>query len=154
MYYSFPGAYKFLRSTDSLILPHMSYLKKISSNSAVGRSGINEAHMRYLSEKINLLKGEEKLVNILFDEIYVKSEVTYKNGKLEGMSATDVTQPTTTILAVMYTSVLSKNKDVVGLFPVQNLTADYLSELIQKIIKDMTFMGFEILTLISDNNIT
>jgi hypothetical protein len=152
MYYSFPGAYKFLRSTDSLILPHMSYLKKICSNSAVGRSGINEAHMRYLSEKINLLKDEEKLVNILFDEIYVKPEVTYKNGKLEGMSATDVTQPATTILAVMYTSVLSKNKDVVGLFPVQNLTADYLSELIQKIIKDMTFMRFEILTLISDNN--
>jgi hypothetical protein len=28
MYYSFPGAYTFLRSTDSLILPHMSYLKK------------------------------------------------------------------------------------------------------------------------------
>jgi hypothetical protein len=76
----------------------------------------------------------------------------YKNGKLEGMSATDVTQPATTILAVMYTSVLSKNKDVLGLFPVQNLTADYLSELIQKIIKDITFMGFEILTLISDNN--
>jgi hypothetical protein len=69
MYYSFPGAYKFLRSTDSLILPHMSYLKKICSNSAVGRSSINEAHMRYLSEKINLLKDEEKLVNILFDEI-------------------------------------------------------------------------------------
>jgi hypothetical protein len=67
---------------------------------------------------------------------------------LEGMSATDVTQPATTILAVMYTSVLSKNKDVLGLFPVQNLTADYLSELIQKIIKDITFMGFEILTLI------
>jgi hypothetical protein len=47
----------------------MSYLKKICSNSAVGRSSINEAHMRYLSEKINLLKDEEKLVNILFDEI-------------------------------------------------------------------------------------
>lgn len=152
MYYSFPAAYKFLRSTDSLILPHMSYLKKICCNSAVGRSGINEAHMRYLSEKLKMLKEDDKLINILFDEIYVKPEVTYKSGKLEGMSATDVTQPATTILAVMYTSVLSKNKDVIGLFPIQNLTANYLSDLIQKIVKDLTLMGYEILTLISDNN--
>lgn len=53
----------------------------------------------------------------------------------------------------MITSVLSNNKDVIGLLPVRNLTADYLYAIINIIISQITNVGYEILCLISEDKV-
>lgn len=151
-FYSYPSAYAFLRNSRTLKLPHMSYLRRICRCDNLASAGINEAHLKYLSEKLTLLNEEEKLINILFDEIYVKPDVDYKNGKLVGMSSFNINERATTVQTFMLTSVLSKNKDVIGMFPVLNIQAENLKDLLMKVIEQITNAGYTILTLISDNN--
>ena len=58
----------------------------------------------------------------------------------------------TTIQAFMITSLLSKYKDVVALFPVCNLTADLLLTYANNVLSLLHECGFIVFCLISDNN--
>ncbi|GLV34058.1 hypothetical protein CBL_05078 [Carabus blaptoides fortunei] len=77
----------------------------------------------------------ERKINVMLDEIYVNSDISNKGGKIEGFSVNtdnDSNKPATTIQTFMLRSILSKNKDIIGFFPVQRLTAAHLHELIMK----------------------
>lgn len=80
--------------------------------------------------------------------------MTYKGGKLEGVAHNTDGNVTlaTTIQAFMVSSVLSKNKDVVGLFPCKDINGEYLHNLILQILNMLKSVGFKVLTIISDNN--
>lgn len=52
----------------------------------------------------------------------------------------------------MITSLLSDNKDIVGLYPVKHLTAEKLHEMTLNVIHALTECGYRVLSLISDNN--
>ncbi|XP_042896693.1 transposable element P transposase [Parasteatoda tepidariorum] len=58
----------------------------------------------------------------------------------------------TTLQCFMISSLFSKNKDVVGLFPMKNQTATDLLPILHKILEILKLAGYAILTIISDNN--
>lgn len=93
-------------------MPHPNYLKTFN----IGSLNSGSIQENYLSGKLKLLQPQEKYVNLLLDEIYVKPSVSYKGNKLEGFAQnTDNHQLANTVLTLMITSILSSNKDVVGL---------------------------------------
>lgn len=149
IYFSFPAAYLLIRDSQFLTLPHPSYLKKLTSLCTPTYSF--SSYNSYLKNKSDLLKEEEKIVNVLLDEIYVNPSLTYKAGHVVGMSENSDLEAST-IQAFMISSLLSKNKDVIALFPVRNLTADILINYANKVLSILHECGFTVLALISDNN--
>lgn len=65
-------------------MPHPKYLQKFTMKMGPSNSGLNESQVKYLSCKCLLLKENEKMVDLLLDVVYIKPDITYKNGKLEG----------------------------------------------------------------------
>jgi hypothetical protein len=69
------------------------------------------------------------------------------------MSANTNNEVASTVQTFMITSILSKNYDVVGLFPVKNRETDYyLTDLLSDVIKNLIKSGYHIICILSDNN--
>lgn len=152
--FAFPGSYNYIRVAKLLTMPHPKYLNKFTFKLGVNTSGLQSGHMDYLKKKVSVLEENEKLCCLLLDEIYVKPEITYKGGKVEGLVVNDqnAPEPASTVQVFMISSIMSKYKDVVGLFPIKNLSSDMLFTLTNLVIKLLTEIGFKVFCLISDNN--
>lgn len=102
------------------------------------------------------LEDKEKCINVMLDKIYIKPTISYKGGKIEefgkGVDGVSCGEVATTVQTFMLTSIMSKNKDVVGLYPNKNLKAEHLRDLFVQVIKALTIAGYIIITKISDNN--
>nr|CAI5826452.1 unnamed protein product [Callosobruchus analis] len=61
----FPGAYKMLRDTGCLTLPHPIYLSQITADIKTD-VGIKQSQIQYLKRKAYNLAPHEKFINILF----------------------------------------------------------------------------------------
>lgn len=151
IFFSYPAAYTLIRDSKIFTLPHPSYLKKLASMCIPNSTYCRKSHVSFLKNKSNLLKEEEKIVNVLLDEIYINPLLNYKAGRIIGMSENS-DAAASTIQTYMISSVLSKNKDVVALFPVRNLTTDILLKYTNEVLKVLHDCGFTVLSLISDNN--
>ena len=77
----------------------------------------------------------------------------YKDGNVVGI-ADNSREPivATTVQTFMISSILSKNKDVVALISVKNLTSDHLCKYTTEVMNLLNSCGYTILSLISDNN--
>ncbi|KAG8175396.1 hypothetical protein JTE90_023762 [Oedothorax gibbosus] len=146
LFFAYPAAYLCVRNSKVLSLPHPSYLRKLSH---IMKSGVNSDHFLYLKKKANLLKPNERVVNLLFDEIYVDKCIDFKSGHLYELSENADTLATT--VQSFITSVFSHNKDIVSLFPVSNMTAQDLHNYCCQVLQ-MLECGYTVLIIISDNN--
>ena len=135
-----------------LQLPHISYLRKLSSIFNVNLNAHDTGHITYLREKAKVLQEHERHVILMLDEIHVTPKTTYKGGELMGVACNTTTEEATTVQTFMICSVLSKNKDVAAMLPVKGLTAEFLAECSLKIIKMLEDIGYFVLCLVSDNN--
>jgi len=93
------SAYKFLRDT-CLTLPHISYLRQLSSCFTQNSSTLTDdnAECAYLKQKCSVLAEHERLCMLMMDEIYVSPKVAYKGGKFHGF-ATNVSASADTVEA-------------------------------------------------------
>lgn len=121
--FSHPGAYQCIRNSNSLTLPHSRYLKKLAMKLGTEKTCLDESHKIYLRNKLAHLESHEPVVNLLLYEVYVQSKIAYTGEKLEGHAYNNPKEPATAIQTFMITSLLSKNEDVVGLFPMKNIQA-------------------------------
>ena len=151
MFYSNPSAYRYIRDSDYISLPHPDYLRKLSCNCQINSTGFNDSHKRYLQQHLSGLSEEKKLVNLLIDEIHVKSKLSYKAGKITG-AASNNADIANSLQVFMISSLRSSYKDIVALYPVKNMTALNLQEMLIKILKILSELGFKIISIISDNN--
>lgn len=150
-FYSFPSAYIMIRECKVLILPHPSYLKKLSAALTVSSSP--DSHIAYLRKKNSLLNKQEKVVNVLLDEIYISPAMDYKGGHLVGSAENCArVESATTIQTFMIVSPFAHNKDVVALFPVRNINAEKLYSYTKDVLQILVHCGYSPLCLISDNN--
>ena len=101
-------------------------------------SGITNNHLNYLAMKLKSLNEDERHVNLLMDEIHVKSIFNYKARKLQGISENN-SNPATSLEVFMLTSVKSNNKDIVALYPVSKLTANYLVHYTNLVLKSFCY---------------
>ncbi len=86
---------------------------------------------------------------MLIDEVYVKKQVEYVNGEITGLSPNNT--PASTVLCFMVSSVCSKYRDMVALYPITGLTADKLHKCFMEVLDRLCQIGFRVLTICTDN---
>ena len=109
--------------------------------------------LKYLKSKVALLQPNELKVNIRLDEQHIKSNVAYQNGKLIGHAENQSVKSANRIQCFMLFSILSNNRDVVSLVPVQQMTSSYLCDLTKHVITNVINAGYTVISIISDNNV-
>lgn len=148
-----PQAYRFVRQTNLLILPHPSTLhklnSKLNSNPQLQQNDIN--FLKYIKQKATNIKESDTSISLMIDEIHIKKNLDYKGGDITGMSH-DNSDLASSAHVFMITSLFSKYKDVVHILPVQKITADILFSFIKKIIIELEKIGFRVIVIVSDNN--
>jgi len=103
------SVYNRLRSSV-LSLPHVSYLKRLSSVFTLSSGLHDNEHAHYLREKVQVLQPHERHVMLLFDEIYVNPQTTFKGGSISGSAVNSPGEEATTVQTFMICSLLSANK--------------------------------------------
>lgn len=153
LYYTYPAAYSLISDSNVIKLPNQSYLRKLSTSLSYDSnlSSVNQV-LSYLKKKAELLDDHEKVVALLLDEIYITPSVSYKSGNIVGVSENVSNEEASTVQTFMISSIFSKNKDVLALIPVKNLTAEQLHAYTLKVLQILHEYGYTVLALISDNN--
>ena len=119
IYYGIAAVYRSSRDSNQLVLPQSSYIRRLSLN-VNNKPNIESSHSDYLRKRVSVLSDRERLVNVLSDEIHVKSGVS--GGKIIGGSE-NTEDIANSIQSFMISLLLSKNEDIVALFPVHNIKA-------------------------------
>ena len=81
--------------------------------------------------------------------LHIKMQNAYQNGHAENQSVKSANR----IQCFMLSSILSNNRDVVSLVPVQQMTSSYLCDLTKQVITNVTNAGYTVISIISDNNV-
>ena len=134
--YKSPACYEEVRKV--LCLPSKHLIRDISSNIRVDSGNVCQ---KYLTSKAALLQPNELKVNIQLDEIHIKSNVAYQNGKLVGHAENQSVKSANRIQCFMLSSILSNNRDVVSLVPVKQMTSSYLCDLTKQVITNVINAG-------------
>ena len=146
------SCYKALYDSNTLTLPSPSNLSKILCFLKPDISINSTTNIEYMKAKCERLSENDRLVNLMIDEIYVKKRVSFKGGCVTGFSDNRLNEEATTIQSFMISSLFSKYKEMVALVPVCRMTADDLYKLTVQVLKMLYESGFRICALISDNN--
>ena len=99
-----------------LLLPSSCRLKQFSAWSDVNTSKVGFEYLKHQSESWS---AQEKIVVLLFNEVYMAQRVEYSDGSFVGLNEDGV--PVKTVLAFMVQSICGKYRDVVCLIPVNKL---------------------------------
>jgi len=101
------------------------------------------------------LKPEERIVSLLFDEIYVMPSIRLRKGHMYGYSLDQPSKPARTILAIMIKFFDDKQPAFISkLYPVFSLKPCFLINCLKENIAIIQQLGGRILTLLCDNHPT
>ena len=113
------AAHTVLREENILCLPSTNTLRKVSRRMS-DADGLDNSG--YLALRDSHLNEHERNVVLMIDEIYVAKRVEYSGGDVKGL--TPDCAVASTLLCFMVKSVVSKYKDIVGIYPAHKLTAE------------------------------
>ena len=130
IYHKSPYCYMELQQLPCL--PSIRMLQDVSSSLQVGD---NSNCITFLQSKAAMLKPSELLINIQLGNAENKEQAASR------------------IQCFINSRITSKNKDVISLTPVQNMTYVELSKLMLQVITNVTNAGFRIVSIISDTNV-
>ncbi|GFX52925.1 hypothetical protein TNCV_3227931 [Trichonephila clavipes] len=140
MYIKSTTCYSYVRDKGNIILPSVRQLQRVASGLNVTPGLSTLANENYLRDRCKELKDREKQVILQIDEIFIKSAITYKCNKIIGF--TEKGEAATTIQCFLYSSLLSKNKEIVSLNPVKNMNDEDLYSMTLEILSLMEKVGF------------
>lgn len=147
-----PQAYNFLRNSNLLVLPSSKTLKSICSSFKTDPSNEDDEHfLQYASAKFKHLEEDDKLVVLMLDEIHLKPFLDFKGGNIVG-NAQNSKEVATGAHVFMLNSLKSSYKEVIHILPVQKVKAEFLHEILKKVILGLEHIGFEILVVATDNH--
>ncbi|GFT16745.1 hypothetical protein TNCV_1333591 [Trichonephila clavipes] len=121
MYIKSTTCCSYVRDKGNKIFPSVRQLQIVAAGLNVTPGLSTLANENSLRGRCKELKDHEKQVTLQIDEIFIKSAITYKCNKIIGF--TEKGEATTTIQCFLYSSLLSKNKEIVSLNPVKNRNA-------------------------------
>ncbi|GFY32569.1 transposable element P transposase [Trichonephila clavipes] len=150
MYIKSTTCYSYVRDKGNIILPSVRQLQRVASGLNVTPGLSTLANENYLRGRCKELKDHEKQVVLQIDEIFIKSAITYKCNTFIGL--TKKGEAATTIQCFLYSSLLSKNKEIVSLNPVKNMNAEDLHSMTLEILSLTEKVGFSVVCIVSDNN--
>nr|CAH7764584.1 unnamed protein product [Callosobruchus chinensis] len=148
-----PHAYKYLRHSGTVILPHSKTLKTIC-NKFLTDPTIEEkqSFLMYAKNVAKYLEDREKNVILLIDEVHIEPFVDYKGGNIVGTACNNHNELATTAYAFMINSVFSSFKEVVHISPISKIDYKILHSFLDKVIKGLEEIGYRLFCIISDNN--
>ena len=140
-----PACYRYLQSLDCVSLPHHSTLQRLYSN-----IGLDSEFTRFLQQSTVDFNYMERCVIIQMDEVHVKSEYTYKGGKIIGASM-QPDYPAKTVFAIMVSSLCKKWSTIVRLIPCSSSSAKELFPIIKSVINDIENCNLTVEAIGTDN---
>ena len=140
-----PASYQYLQSISCISLPHSNTLQKLYSS-----FGLENEFFTFLKQYTQSFSLEQRHVIIQMDEIHVKSDISFKGGKLFA-SNFDPENPTKTVFAIMVSSLYKKWSCIVRLLPGGSLTAEKLLNTIKSCIHDVEECGLFVEIISTDN---
>ena len=136
--------YNFLQSLECLALPHFNTIQKLYFS-----FGLDDNFTTYLKQATSNFTPQEKNVILQMDEIHVKSDLTYKAGKIVGGSL-DPNDPTKTVFSIMVSSLFRKWSTIVRLLPLGSSSAQKLFPTIQSVISDVEQCNLSVQVISTD----
>ena len=119
-----PASYRYLQGLDCLSLPHVHTLDKLYSS-----FGLENDFYAYLRQDTSSFTPQERNVIIQMDETHVKSEISYKGGKVYGPNL-NPEDPTRTVFAVMVSSLHKKWSCISRLLSCASISAEKIFPII------------------------
>ncbi|KAH9374829.1 hypothetical protein HPB48_015762 [Haemaphysalis longicornis] len=148
-----PHAYRFIRSSMKVKLPHPATIRRLCSSYGVSPALEQQdaCFLNYAKTILNAMKEHERTVTLMMDEIHIQAYFDYKGGYVTGAAANS-SSPAKTAHVFMLQSLLSNHKDVVHILPVAQIDAKALHEFLRKLITELEVLGFRVVAVVSDNN--
>uniref|UniRef100_A0A1I8IVA6 THAP-type domain-containing protein n=1 Tax=Macrostomum lignano TaxID=282301 RepID=A0A1I8IVA6_9PLAT len=141
------AAYKAILDDGSICLPSIRNLVRLTSVLSKESGIVEEA---YIQLRAGSLDPREKYVVLIIDEVTTAKRVEFNCDSIYGLSSDG--KVASSILAFLVKSIGGSYQDVVGLFPVNCLTASHLSSLAGDVIEAVAKNGFEVVALSCDNS--
>ena len=140
-----PAAYRMLRNSGAICLPHGNRIRELLS---------------YASDDTNLeklfaeLKPEQRLVNLLFDEVKLVSAVRFTGGHMMGYATNDPDSPNTLATSALVFEIICHHggpRYIFRVHPTHKLNAPQLLVMMMEAVASITAKGGTVISLISDN---
>ena len=117
--------------------------------------GLENEFSNYLETATTTFNSLQRNVIIHMDEIHIKSDFSYKGGKIIG-SILDSNEPTKTVFGVMVSkmvrnSLCGKWSEIVRLLPCSCTSANELQPIISRLISDIENCGLFVHVICTDN---
>ena len=136
------------RLRKDYMLPSQRTLRNITSK--VGK--INEE--KFVSNILSKLNDNQRLCNILVDEVYVKPSLQYHGGHLFGRAKNNPDMLASTVLAIMIKCLHGGPNFLLKMIPVAKMTAQFLYEQVTAVIDLISSLHGTVISVITDNNRT
>lgn len=129
------------------ILPSVRRLQMLSSGTSANPYDVD---LTYLKTRCANLSENQKVVNLMFDEVYTACRVECVGGNLIGL--TEDGEQCKTILVFMVQSLEKKYKDVVKLVPLSSFSVAILEKHFNAVMSAVSSLLF-VISVTSDNHL-
>lgn len=148
-----PHAYRFLRNSQKVKLPHPETVRRLCSSYQVSPAAEQQVSgfLSYAKRLVKTMKEHERFVTLMMDEIHLQPYFDFKAGSVTG-AAINSASPAKTAHVFMTQSLLSSRKDVVHIMPVAQMDAKTLHDFLRMLVVELESSGFKVIAVISDNN--
>ena len=143
------SAYETLREQNFMCLPSAKTLSKITQNVDANVCGINT---EYLTLRYKQLTRFQSTVAVIFDEVYVAKRLEYSFSHKAVVGLTDDAKIAGTVLTFMISSICGSYKDVVSMFPINNISSEKIRKAFWQVVETLSKIGFNTVAAISDNH--
>ena len=140
-----PAGYRLILSSNCLILPHERNILKIKNS-----NGLENEYFNVLKETATTFSQLDRHVIVQMDEVHIRSDASYKGGRIIG-SIENPEDPPTTVFSIMVSSLAKKYSTIVRLIPLGSSSAEILFPIIRKTISDIESCNLFVEAICTDN---
>ncbi|XP_042146182.1 uncharacterized protein LOC121835767, partial [Ixodes scapularis] len=148
-----PHAYKYVRSSGNIFLPHPATIRSICSSYDMNpqHEHRSSTFLSYMRKRIFDLDDRQRFVTLMVDEVHIKPFFDYKGGNITGV-ALNSTEPANSAFVFMLQSITSNFKEVAHIVPVHRADAKFLHKMLGDVICELENIGYRVVCVVSDNN--
>ena len=140
-----PACYRLIQGSNCLTFPHERNLLKVKNS-----IGLESDYTKILKEVATTFNDLERHVILQMDEVHIRSDASYKGGRVIG-SIDNPNDPYTTVFSMMVSSLSAKFSTIVRLIPLGSSSAESLYPIVRSTIYDIEACGLFVEAVCTDN---
>ena len=140
-----PACYRLIQGSSCLILPHERNLLNIKNS-----IGLESEYTKIIREVATTFNFLERHVILQMDEVHIRSDASYKGGRVIG-SIANSEDPPTTVFSMMVSSLSIKFSTIVRLIPLGSSNAELICPIVKSTICDIEDCGLFVEAVCTDN---